>query len=221
MTSPNDILFGSGTPSAKFEARGDTLTGPITKLGASQQTDFRTKEPKTWPDGKPMMQVEVSIKTSLRDPSVEDDDGVRRLFVKGKNLTAAVKDAVRATGAKGLEIGGVLTVTYTGDGPAEKGLSAPKLYEAEYVKPNPAKAANAALGLTEPAQQEVGPIDFTGGPGKGVGEVSKGLQQMTPAREWLQPDGAPAAAGPDLSGLDPDARKVIEQMLAQQAGAQQ
>jgi hypothetical protein len=210
MTSPNDILFGTGTPGVKFQSPGDTVTGPIVELAASQQTDYKTKEPLNWPDGKPRMQVEVKVKTSLRDSSIEDDDGVRRLFVKGKILTNAVKDAVRATGAKGLEIGGVLTVTYIGDAPAEKGLNAPKLYEAEYVKPNPTKAANAALGLAEPAQEEVAPFDdFAGAPGKGVGDVSKGLMQMTPA---------PAAPGPDLSGLDPDARKVIEQMLAQQAG---
>lgn len=210
MTSPNpnDILFGTATPGAKFESPGDTATGPIVKLGASQQTDYKTKEPLTWPDGKPRMQVEVSVQTTLRDPSIEDDDGIRRLFVKGKNLTTAVKDAVRAAGAKGLEIGGVLTVTYTGDAPAEKGLNAPKLYEASYVKPGP-QAANAALGLAEPAQQEVPKTDFSGGPGNGVGDVSKGLQQ------------APAAIGPDLSQLDPAARAVIEQMLAQQAGAQQ
>lgn len=210
MTSPNDILFGTGTPGVKFESPGDTVTGPIVELGASQQTDYKTKEPLNWPDGKPRMQVEVKVKTSLRDSSIEDDDGVRRLFVKGKILTNAVKDAVRATGAKGLEIGGVLTVTYTGDAPAEKGLNAPKLYEAEYVRPNPAAAANAALGLAEPASQT---LHATGLPsGEKIGTATA-ILDPAPAKQE-----APAVVGPDLSGLDPDARKVIEQMLAQQAG---
>lgn len=142
---PNQFLMGGGIPSAKFDSVGVSVGGTITDIAASQQTDFTTGEPKTWPNGEPMMQVVVSVATEIRDPQITDDDGVRKIYVKGKSLTAAVRDAVRRAGAKGLENGGTLTVTYTGDGPQERrGINPPKLYAASYTKPT-AVAANAAL----------------------------------------------------------------------------
>lgn len=150
ITDPNMILMGGGATSAKFDTVGASVTGTIEDLSASQQTDFTTGELKTWANGDPMMQVVVTLATDQRDPDVTDDDGVRKVYVKGKSLTAAVRDAVRRAGAKGLEPGGVLTVTYTGDGPQERrGMNPPKLYSATYAKPDPAAAANKALGLAQ------------------------------------------------------------------------
>ena len=182
---PNAILMGGGVTSAKFETIGTAITGVIDDLAASQQTDFTTGEPKTWPNGDPMMQVVVTLATDQRDPDVTDDDGLRKVYVKGKSLTAAVRDAVRRAGAKGLEKGGTLTVTYVGDGVAERrGINPPKLYSAAYEKPGPA-AANAALGLTQ--------------------------QQPTPAP--TQPAAAAPAADPKLAAalaaLSPDERAAL------------
>lgn len=155
MTNPNDILMGGGIPAAKFETLGTAHTGTITALDAVQQTDFKTGELLTWKDGSPRMQVVATIATALREDP--EDDGLRKLYIKGKNLTEAVRNAVRAAGAKGLSEGGTLTVTYTGDGvPAERGLSAPKLYTAVYVAPA-AVAANDALGLGAPAPAAAAP----------------------------------------------------------------
>lgn len=178
----NTILMGGGVPSAKFETVGASARGTVDNITASQQTDFTTGELLTWPNGDPRMQVLVDLATEQRDPAVADDDGRRRLYIKGKNLTAAVREAVRKAGAKGLEVGGLLTVTYIGDGTQEKrGINAPKLYEASYRPPDHAAAANAALGLAEPA--------------------------------------ATPPAAPDLSALAPEARALIESMLAKQQGA--
>lgn len=187
-TDANAILMGGGVPSAKFDGIGVSVTGVIEDIVASQQTDFTTGEPKFWPNGDKMMQVVVTLATDQRDPSITEDDGLRKIYVKGKSLTGAVRDAVRKAGAKGLDVGGRLTVTYTGDGPQEKrGINPPKLYAADYTPPSPAAAANAALGLTE----------------------------QTPA---ASPAPVPAAAGaPDLSSLPPEARAVVEKMLAAQA----
>ncbi|MDQ6773829.1 MAG: hypothetical protein M3024_12715, partial [Candidatus Dormibacteraeota bacterium] len=64
-----------------------------------------------------------------------DDDGRRALFVKG-NMRDAVAAAVRAAGARGLEVEGELQVQYVGDGkPSKPGLAPPKLYEARYRRP--------------------------------------------------------------------------------------
>lgn len=145
---PNNLIMGGGSRSAKFDAPGVTVGGVIEDISAKQQTDFTTGEPLTWPNGDPKMQVLVRVQTDAQES--DDDDGVRTIFVKGKSLTNAVRDAVRGAGAKGLEVGGTLTVTYTGDGVSEKrGINPPKLYAAQYTKPNQAAAANTALGLNQ------------------------------------------------------------------------
>jgi hypothetical protein len=46
---------------------------------------MKTGEPKFWPSGDPMYQVIVTVQTQERDPSIQDDDGKRRLFIKGRN----------------------------------------------------------------------------------------------------------------------------------------
>jgi hypothetical protein len=188
---PNTILMGGGVTSAKFDGIGVSVTGTIADVTASQQTDFTTGEPKSWPNGDPMMQVVVTLATTLRDPDVTDDDGLRKVYVKGKSLTAAVRDAVRRAGAKGLEVGGTLTVTYTGDGVAErKGINPPKLYAADYAQPDRAAAANAALGLA--------------------------TEQPSPVAAAIPAVAQQAAGGVDLSTLPPEARAVVERMLAGQ-----
>lgn len=143
--SPDDFLMGGGgVPSAKFEHPGASITGTIADLAVRQQTDVRDRTPLTWPNGDPKMQLVVTLNTSLRDPSIEDDDGQRRVYIKGKRLTDATRDAVKAVGAKGLEIGGTLTVTYIKDGaPAGVGISPPKEYKVVYERPN---ASAAFLG---------------------------------------------------------------------------
>lgn len=195
-SDPNELIMGGGSKSAKFDGVGVSVSGVIEDISAKQQTDFTTGEPKSWPNGDPMYQVLVRLQTAEREDF--DDDGVRTLYVKGKSLTAAVRDAVRKAGAKGLEVGGTLTVTYTGDGVSErKGINPPKLYEASYVKPDPAAAANQALGLAD-----------SGVPGQmGVGTVTVG------------PAPAAAAAQPDLTSLNPEAQALIAQMLAKQQAA--
>lgn len=147
MTPDEFLMGGGGAPSAKFEAPGTTVRGKITDLQVRQQTDVRTREPLTWPSGDPKMQLLVTVQTDQRDPSIEDDDGERRIYVKGKRLTDATRDAVKAVGAKGLEVGGTVAVTYVRDGtPAGPGISAPKEYAVVYQRPN---ASAAFLGTAQ------------------------------------------------------------------------
>lgn len=147
---PNDILMGSGSPALKFDAVGAVHTGTVAgEPTASQQTDFRTKVPETWPDGAPKMQVLVQLQTALRDPQKPEDDGTRTLYIKGKELTNAVRQAVRQSGANGIHTGGTLTVQYVADGPAQPGMSPPKLYAAQYQPP-----AVSFAGVTPPTAQQ-------------------------------------------------------------------
>lgn len=170
-SADNFLMGGGGAPSAKFPAIGTSYSGRITeKPDVQQQRDFNSGEPKFWKDGNPMMQLVVTIQTEHRDPEVADDDGRRRLFVKGQ-LKQAVADAVRRSGGRGLEVGGTLTVTYTHDGERQGNYNPPKQYKAEYVpaatselsSPDPSVPAgvNPHTGeITQPAAGGQGGVDM-------------------------------------------------------------
>jgi hypothetical protein len=133
----------------KFPTIGTTVSGRITRTPeARQQTSIETGEPLTFANGDPRMQIVVNLATAEREGP--EDDGERALYVKAGMLTA-VRDAVRKTGAKGLEVGGTLTITYVGDGEKKnKAFSAPKIYTAAYVAPT-AQAANDLLMAGAPS----------------------------------------------------------------------
>lgn len=140
----NDFLMGGSGKAYEFKAINDSVTGTIIDSKLRQQTDFQTGAPQYWNDGSPKMMLQVSLQTSLQDD--QDDAGVRNIYLRGGNFTAtrgqgssslvAVKDAVKRSGATGIEPGGTLTLTYTGEGQAPtRGMNAPKLYTAEYKPP--------------------------------------------------------------------------------------
>lgn len=154
--SANDVLMGGGgAASAKFDQAGTTIGGRIlAEPRVYQEREYDRNNPgngapKFYPkSGDPIMSVSVDVQTSARTDS--EDDGVRRIYIEGKRLKDAVRDAVRQAGAKGLEVGGELHVTYTGDGDAEKGMNPPKLYTARYVSAS-SGASGAVLGVQEQA----------------------------------------------------------------------
>lgn len=171
------LMGGGGAPSAKFPIPGTVLSGRITERPTvEQQRDIKDGSKKFWNDGNPMMQLVVTVQTDERDPQSEEDDGRRRLFVKGQ-LKNAIADAVRTSGARGLEVGGTLTVTYTHDGVVtQRGFNAPKQYTAQYV----AAAANA-LHTPDP------------------GTVQQQYAAPAPAPQQYAAPAAPAAAIPGLT----------------------
>ncbi|MEU8316643.1 MULTISPECIES: hypothetical protein [Actinomycetes] len=147
VPSADDFLMGGGgAPTAKFPVPQTTVGGRITeKPTVEQQRDISTGDKKFWADGNPMMQLVVTVQTDERDPQLEEDDGRRRLFVKGQ-MKNAIADAVRAAGGRGLEVGGILAVTYSHDGQAsQRGFNPPKQYTARYTP-----AATAALNTPDP-----------------------------------------------------------------------
>lgn len=130
----NDLLLAGGAKTVKFPTVGTTVKGTITALEQRQATDINGN-PETWDSGEPKMQIIVTLDTDERDPDVDDDDGSRRLFVKG-NLFAELRKAVKASGQR-LAIGGVIEAKYHADGEAKRGLSAPKLFKVRYTPPPP------------------------------------------------------------------------------------
>lgn len=168
MTTPNlpdadSLLMGGGIPSAKFPNIGDTVTGVIeSKPEVQQQRDYDTDELLWWDDGKPRLQIKVVLRTNQRDPDIDDDQGLRALYLKAQ-LQSAVRDAVKASGAKGLEVGGTLTVTYDHDGVTNnKKFNPPKQYVASYTPPNvlDQAAGEAPSGIpSKPAQPSVPAVE--------------------------------------------------------------
>lgn len=141
MSNDTDtFLLGGGGKSAKFEAPGATITGVVcAPPELRQQTDLATGAPKTWENGDPVMQLVVKLQTDEHEDA--EDDGIRNLYVAGgfkrASLQKAVADAVRAAHAKGLEVGGRLSVKFTGEEPPQKkGFSPAKLYAAKYEPPS-------------------------------------------------------------------------------------
>ncbi|GII63564.1 hypothetical protein Skr01_36490 [Sphaerisporangium krabiense] len=201
----NEFLMGGGIAAAKFDVVGTTVSGQITQSPrVEQQKDLNTGEPKFWNDGKPMQQLLVTVQTTLRDPEVDDDNGERTFYIKAKML-AAVREAVRRAGAKGLEVGGTLAITYTGDGEATKrGFNPPKLYSATYTPPSAAAANDFLNGGQAPAAA----VDNR----YNVLDQQQAAQQAAPA-----PAPAPAPADVDagalqaaLASLTPEQRAALK-----------
>jgi hypothetical protein len=141
---PNDFLFSGGAPVAKFPSIGAIVKGTVTNSEVTQQTDIDQK-PKFFDDGNPMRQLVITLQTAERDPSADNDDGLRRLFVKGQMLQA-VREALKAAGSK-LENGGTLAVQYANDKPSERrGYNDQKIYRAQYQPPAAGSGVNDLLG---------------------------------------------------------------------------
>jgi hypothetical protein len=157
VSNANDFLMSStGARSLRIAPKNTPVTLRITQdPEVRQQTDFNTKLPKTFANGDPMNQLVVTGQTNQRDPEDPADDGIRAAYIKGKQMTSVVREAVKTAGARGLEIGGDLTLTWVSGGPRYDGdtswqKDSPKIYAASYIKPVSQAAANF---LAEPAAQ--------------------------------------------------------------------
>lgn len=201
---PNKFLMGgNGAKSAKFAVVGDTVGGRITaEPTMAQQTKYKTGEPLFWDNGDPKMQLVVKVQTELREDA--EDDGVRALYLKGgfkrDTTQKAVADAVKASGAQGLSIGGELHLTLVHiDG---EGQDAPKSFTARYTPP---QVGGSFLQPTPPAAAPAPPASAP---------VS---QQQAPAPVPAAGHPAPAAAGgmvtlPDGSQVTPEIAALLGQV---------
>jgi hypothetical protein len=197
MSTPNanDFLMGSGAKSATFPQIGATITGRIVRTPEVRQQTTPEGAPKTFDNGDPMLQLVVQLQTDERDPQDLEDDGIRGLYIKS-NMLNAVRDAVRRSGAKGLDVGGTLTVQYTSDGEVKrKGFNPPKIYAARYVPPT-AQAANDFLNAGNGTQQQ---NPTAPAPQNSFAPQPTGLENVPPT--------PPAGAAP--AGIDPEVWKQL------------
>lgn len=158
--SAEQFLSG-GAPTAKFPREGFTWGGTVESWEMSQQTDMDTDELLFWNDGKPRMQLVITMQgeatgitwetNAYKQVPLPDDDGSRRLYVKG-NLQKAVARAIKDAGGK-LEPGAYLEVTRGKDlPPAKKGFSGAYTYKAVWTPAN--KNTHAASALLDQNDDE-------------------------------------------------------------------
>jgi hypothetical protein len=149
---------GSISAFSKNTPVGTSVSGPVVSVAVRQATDPVSGKPSTWDDGNPKEQVLVTLQTNLRDPSVEDDDGARTVYIKWWGVQRqALIQALRNANADDIETGGHFSATYTGDGPQpdNRSLSPAKLYTFVYRAPSAAAGLiqSAAAGAATAAQQ--------------------------------------------------------------------
>lgn len=150
-----DFFDSRPSHSCKFKTPGETHTGVITEISDRMPvTKYGTTDPDYWPDGSPKQQVVITLATDERDPEDPNDTGERSLWVtesrKAGTILAAIIQATRQANAK-LEIGGTLSVSFTGHDPNSKNPAQPrKLYAATYQPP----AAGGGMFEQQPAQPE-------------------------------------------------------------------
>lgn len=152
LSSLGDLLAGNSAK-AYFGANsqpGDSVTGVIEKIETTQVNDFQTKQPAFWNDGRPKEQIHVIIQTQLRDPSVDDDDGRRSLWVKGWGIQLkAFREACMQAGVKIPKPGDTITETYIGLGERGNAPQPPKVFEFHI---EPASSVNSLVNGGQPQQ---------------------------------------------------------------------
>lgn len=152
LSSLGDLLAGNSAK-AYFDANsqpGDSVTGVIEKIEITQVNDFQTKQPAFWNDGRPKEQIHVIIQTQLRDPSVEDDDGRRSLWVKGWGIQLkAFREACMQAGVKTPKPGDTITETYIGLVERGNAPQPPKVFS---FRIEPANGVNNLLNGGQPQQ---------------------------------------------------------------------
>lgn len=205
--SANDALMGGGqsAPGIQFQQPGDGVQGARVLSFESRQerafvpprpdgtvVPYNERQPLFFPSGDPIYGVVVTVQTSLRTSA--EDDGVRALFVEGKGKKATLRDAIRAAGASGLEVGAVIDFVFShSENPADP--KARKHYAARYV-PAAQAAANAALG--NPGAQPVQQAQYAAAPVAPTAPASPWAPGAAP--QYAQQAPAPAAQPAQQAG---------------------
>ncbi len=187
LSSLGDLLAGNSAK-AYFGANsqpGDSVTGVIEKIETTQVNDFQTKQPAYWNDGRPKEQIHVIIQTQLRDPSVDDDDGRRSLWIKGWGIQLkAFREACRQAGVKIPKPGDTITERFVGLGPRGDAPQPPKVFEFHI---EPASSVNNLVNGIQPQQ-----------PGMQQAQPAYPQQQYAPQQPMQAPNQgyAPAPVDP-------------------------
>lgn len=135
-------IFDTDYPAVKFERIGDSFTGKITEpYTVRDATEFGTNRPKLDSRGQVVQMAVINVE----DVNTHE---TMTIFADKFPLRKAIGESYRAAGASDLEVGGILTVTFTHETPSDKGNPS-KGFSAKYVRPS--AATNAGLFATTQA----------------------------------------------------------------------
>ena len=117
----DEFFGGGGGPKAlswKDKPVGTSYMGIITKVEVINKTDKKTGAIILNQQGKPKKIVILTLITDMRDPEIEDDNGMRRIFLQG-NASWELRQALRKGGFIKPIKGGRFKITLTGHKPTE------------------------------------------------------------------------------------------------------
>lgn len=201
LPEASDLLVGSSVPTLSFKdtAVGEGYEGTVISARTVQVRNYEDPTKlEFWDDGKPKLQIEVTLQTDYADPTDPDDTGERRVFLFGQKLRAA-QDEFRKKGLKKLEIGSHFKITLTGTKPSQnKRYNDVKLYSIEI---EPATSNSAVDALLEAGATPVKPAAKSG---KIAGLDAKQLK----VAETLQSNGFTAEEIAENLGVDVDVVNV-------------
>lgn len=219
MTRPNpvDSFFG-GAPTLSYPKANNGTYTDRALLGVvrggrivddpqlQQMTDMVTGAPQFWDspaNTRPKMQLVVTLlcdgsgqfkpgQFAKDERTGPQDTGQRRLYVRGKDMTDAVRNAFTTAGAPGLRVGGELYVVWTGERPSKmQGADPARQWAAMYVPATqgiPAQSAAEAQG-PNPFGGNMPPATWGNGP-------AQGEPVTTPNYNQPPPNGAPNPYAP-------------------------
>lgn len=206
-----DFFAPRASHSWKFTNPGDTHTGTITEVSdARQATEYGSNELAYWDKERtrPKMQVAVTLDTAERDPQDANDTGKRTLWVvedgRSGSILSAIRQAVHQAGAGTIDIGGQLTVAFSGFDPNSKNPANPrKIYSASYVPPAPAGGMFTNQAPAQPvAQPAAAPVPAA---------PAAPAQPVAPAP--AQPVAAPATPAP-VPAVPDAVRQAVTALIA-------
>lgn len=123
-------LAGSAYPAFKFGEAGSGVKGEVIDFTDVQARDFKTKVPKTYNDGNPIMDVRVTLETKPGDKTSRVS-----LYVSSQRMKQAVRGAMAGVGASDLATGATLGVTRTEKSVDKPGSEPSWNYTATYELP--------------------------------------------------------------------------------------
>jgi hypothetical protein len=232
MPQTTEELFASsegGAPAFfnKNSQVGDAIEGTVVASKPRESRDPVTMEVKRYNDGNAMMDLVVTLQTTMRQHN--DDDGLRRVFVRWRGTDKInLESAVQRAGDRFVRNGAWMRVKYVGLGdPGRGGLSAPKVFEFDYRAPN---ETEQLMTSSSSANQNVNGKQFsTGGivpgpnvPASGAVSAARDVQQVAAAvgderRAAIEKVRKLVAAGfgPDeIAGMVTLSREAIEAIIA-------
>lgn len=213
-----DFFAPRASHSWKFTNPGDTHTGTITEVSdARQATEYGSNELAYWDKERtrPKMQVAVTLDTAERDPQDASDTGKRTLWVvedgRSGSILSAIRQAVHQAGAGTIDIGGQLTVTFSGFDPNSKNPANPrKIYAASYVPPAPAGGMFTNQAPAQPVAQPAAPAPAAPAPAQPVPAAPVAPAAPAPV---AQPVAAPATPAP-VPAVPDAVRQAVTALIA-------